>query len=45
VGRTLDLGVGYAPVFIGISLLMPVAMIVGLSLMGRVKPVEGLAME
>jgi len=45
VGRALDLGVGYAPVFIGISLLMPVAMIVGLSLMGRVKPVEGLATE
>jgi len=45
VGRALDSGYGYAPVFIGISLLMPIAMIVGLSLMGRVKPVESLATE
>jgi len=40
VAYVLDLKVGYTPVFIGISLLMPVAMIVGLSLMGRVEPVE-----
>jgi ACS family hexuronate transporter-like MFS transporter len=41
VGYVLDLNYGYTPVFIGISLLMPVAMIVGLSLMGRVEPVKG----
>lgn len=40
VAYVLDLKVGYIPVFIGISLLMPIAMIVGLSLMGRVEPVE-----
>jgi ACS family hexuronate transporter-like MFS transporter len=40
VGYVLDLQYGYTPVFIGISLLMPIAMIVGLSLMGRVTPVE-----
>jgi ACS family hexuronate transporter-like MFS transporter len=39
VGYVLDLKVGYTPVFIGISLLMPIAMIVGLSLMGRVQRV------
>jgi MFS transporter, ACS family, hexuronate transporter len=43
VGYVLDLKFGYTPVFIGISLLMPIAMIVGLSLMGRVSPVESLA--
>jgi ACS family hexuronate transporter-like MFS transporter len=40
VGYILDLHYGYAPVFIGISLLMPIAMIVGFSLMGRVEPVK-----
>jgi MFS transporter, ACS family, hexuronate transporter len=40
VGYVLDLKVGYTPVFIGISMLMPVAMIVGLSLMGRVEPIS-----
>lgn len=40
VGYVLDLHYGYTPVFIGISLLMPIAMIVGLSLMGRVEPVR-----
>lgn len=41
VGRTLDLTHSYTPVFIGLSLLMPVAMIVGFSLMGRVEMVKG----
>jgi len=40
VGYVLDLNYGYTPVFIGISLLMPIAMIVGLSLMGRVEPIK-----
>ena len=40
VGYVLDLRFGYTPVFVGISLLMPIAMIVGLSLMGRVEPVS-----
>jgi len=40
VGRTLDLTHSYAPVFVGIGLLMPVALIVGTLLMGRVEPVE-----
>ena len=40
VGRTLDVtGGDYTPVFVGIGMLMPVALIVGLSLMGRVEPV------
>ncbi len=37
VGRTLDLTHSYTPVFIGLSLLMPVALVVGFSLMGRVE--------
>jgi hypothetical protein len=41
VGRTLDLTHSYTPVFIGIGLLMPLAMLVGNLLMGRVEPVEG----
>jgi ACS family hexuronate transporter-like MFS transporter len=40
VGYVLDSRFGYTPVFIGVSLLMPIAMIVGLSLMGRVEPVS-----
>lgn len=40
VGYVLDLHYGYTPVFIGISMLMPIAMIVGLSLMGRVEPIK-----
>jgi ACS family hexuronate transporter-like MFS transporter len=40
VGRTLDATHSYSAVFIGLSLLMPVAMIVGFSLMGRVEPVS-----
>ena len=39
VGRTLDLTHSYVPVFVGIGLLMPVAFLVGSSLMGRVQPV------
>jgi ACS family hexuronate transporter-like MFS transporter len=40
VGRTLDLTHSYVPVFIGIGLMMPVAMIVGFSLMRRVEPAD-----
>jgi MFS transporter, ACS family, hexuronate transporter len=40
VGRTLDITHSYTPVFIGLSLLMPVAMLVGFSLMGRVEPIS-----
>ena len=39
VGRTLDVTHSYTPVFVGIGLLMPVALIVGMSLMGRVEQV------
>ena len=41
VGRTLDLTHSYTPVFIGIGALMPIALLVGFSLMGKVEPVEG----
>lgn len=40
VGRTLDLTHSYVPVFVGIGLLMPLAFLVGSSLMGRVEPVQ-----
>ena len=40
VGQTLDLTHSYIPVFVGIGLLMPVAYVVGSTLMGRVEPVE-----
>lgn len=40
VGRTLDLTHSYAPVFVGIGLMMPVALLVGFTLMRRVEPVE-----
>jgi hypothetical protein len=39
VGRTLDVTHTYTLVFIGLALLMPVAMVVGFSLMGRVEMV------
>jgi ACS family hexuronate transporter-like MFS transporter len=39
VGRTLDLTHSYAPVFTGLGVLMPLACVVGLSLMGRVERV------
>jgi len=42
VGRTLDVTHSYIPVFVGIGLLMPVALAAGLSLMGRVEQVEDL---
>ena len=40
VGRTLDVTHSYTPVFIGLSLLMPVALLVGMALMKRVEPVD-----
>ena len=40
VGRTLDVTHSYTPVFIGLSLLMPVALLVGMTLMKRVEPVD-----
>jgi len=41
VGRTLDAtGGNYIPVFVGIGLLMPVAMLIGFTLMRRVEPVQ-----
>lgn len=40
VGRTLDATHSYTPVFIGIGLLMPVAMLVGMALMRRVEPMK-----
>ncbi len=39
VGRTLDITHSYAPVFVGIGLLMPVALLVGTLLMGKVEQV------
>ena len=39
VGKTLDITHSYAPVFVGIGVLMPVAMVVGFWLMRRVEPV------
>ena len=42
VGRTLDLTHSYTPVFIGIGLMMPIALLIGMILMRRVEPVEGL---
>jgi ACS family hexuronate transporter-like MFS transporter len=42
VGRTLDVTHSYAPVFIGIGLLMPVALLAGMTLMGRVELVRDL---
>ena len=42
VGYVLDLTHSYTPVFIGIGATMPIAMLVGFTLMKRVEPVEGL---
>jgi MFS transporter, ACS family, hexuronate transporter len=39
VGRTLDVTHSYAPVFIGIGLLMPIALVAGFALMRKVEPV------
>jgi MFS transporter, ACS family, hexuronate transporter len=40
VGKTLDVTHSYTPVFIGIGILMPVAMVVGFTLMRRVEPAQ-----
>jgi len=40
VGHYLDITHSYANVFIGISVLMPIALLVGLAVMGRVGPVR-----
>jgi ACS family hexuronate transporter-like MFS transporter len=40
VGRTLDATHSYIPVFIGIGLLMPVAMLIGFTLLKRIEPVQ-----
>ena len=40
VGRTLDVTHSYAPVFICIGLLMPIALLCGMMLMGRVERVK-----
>ena len=40
VGRILDSAHSYAPVFIGLGLLMPIALLAGTALMGRVEPVK-----
>ena len=45
VGRTLDSTHSYAPVFIGLGLLMPVALLAGTALMGRVEPVKDFAVN
>jgi len=48
VGKTLDITHSYEPVFIGIGLLMPIALIAGFSLMRKVEPVtqaSGLPLE
>ena len=37
VGRTLDATHSYVPVFIGLGLLMPIALLAGTALMGRVE--------
>jgi ACS family hexuronate transporter-like MFS transporter len=48
VGKTLDVTHSYAPVFVGIGLLMPIALLAGFSLMRKVEPVtqaSGLPLE
>lgn len=40
VGRTLDVTHSYAPVFMGIGALMPLAMVIGFTMMRKVEPVE-----
>jgi sugar phosphate permease len=42
IGALVDATQNYTFAFIGISLLMPVALVVGFSMMGKVEPVEGL---
>jgi ACS family hexuronate transporter-like MFS transporter len=40
VGKTLDVTHSYTPVFVGLGVLMPVAMLIGFTLMKKVEPVE-----
>jgi ACS family hexuronate transporter-like MFS transporter len=42
VGFTVDKTHSYAPAFVGIGVLMPIAMLVGFALMRKVEPVRGL---
>jgi hypothetical protein len=39
VGFTVDRTHSYAPAFVGIGLLMPIAMLVGFALMRKVEPI------
>jgi len=45
VGAILDSTHNYTIVFVGLSMLMPVALIVGFSLMKRVEPIAGMHVE
>jgi ACS family hexuronate transporter-like MFS transporter len=45
VGAVLDATHNYTIVFVGLSMLMPVALIVGFSLMKRVEPIAGMQVE
>ena len=40
VGFTLDLTHSYTPVFVGIALLLPIALVVVMPLAGRVRPLD-----
>ena len=42
VGFTVDRTHSYAPAFVGIGLLMPIAMLAGFALMRKVEPIQGL---
>jgi MFS transporter, ACS family, hexuronate transporter len=45
VGAVLDATHNYTIVFVSLSMLMPVALIVGFSLMKRVEPIAGMQVE
>jgi len=45
VGAVLDATHNYTIVFVGLSMLMPVALIVGFSLMKRIEPIAGMQVE
>ena len=45
VGAILDSTHNYTIVFVGLSMLMPVALIVGFLLMRRVEPITGMLAE
>jgi len=45
VGAILDSTHNYTIVFVSLSMLMPVALIVGFSLMKRVEPIAGMQVE